>query len=250
MTPRFNDYDPFAWLYATHWGSEYHAQAWPVLERLILQQLPRAATILDLCCGDGRLAQVLDLKGFRVKGLDGSERMLEFARQRCPHLEFIAADARTFEVPENFDAVISTFDALNHVMSKDDLALVCRQVHDAVKPGGYFAFDLNREEAYTTLWAQTSAQVEPDMVSLSVGSYDAELRTAHCDITLFRLSVDGWLRSDFRLSQYCHQEKDVLESLYAAGFADAKVFDASTDLGMYGNIGKGRSYFLARRAVT
>jgi SAM-dependent methyltransferase len=246
---RFTAYDPFAWLYATHWGAEYHEQALAVLQHLILHQLSPGAAILDLCCGDGRLAQVLDWRGFHVVGLDGSERMLEFARERCPHLDFVAGDARSFQLERKFDAVISTFDALNHVMSPDDLAEVCRRVHEALKPTGYFAFDLNREEAYVQLWAQTAAQVEPEMVSISVGSYDAPNRTAHCDITLFRLYVERWMRSDFRLSEYCHHEQDVLNSLYAAGFIEAKVFDASTDLGMYGNIGKGRSYFLARRGI-
>lgn len=246
---RYNDYDPFAWLYATHWGSEYHEQAWAVLDKLILHQLPRGADILDLCCGDGRLVQVLDLKGFNMAGIDGSDRMLDFARERCPTIDFIAADARSFTHQRRFDAVISTFDALNHVMSPDGLAAVCRCVHDVVKPGGYFAFDLNREQAYTDLWAQTATQVEPDMVSVSVGSWNGQARTAHCDITLFQLCVNHWIRSDFRLSQYCHHEEDVLNSLYAAGFAEAKVFDASEDLGMYGNIGLGRSYYLARRAL-
>lgn len=247
MTP--TSYDPFAWLYSTHWGSDYHEQALAVLQRLILQQLSPGAAILDLCCGDGRLAQVLDWNGFRVMGVDGSERMLEYARERCPGLRFVAADARTFELDCKFDAVISTFDALNHVMSPDDFAQVCRRVHETLQPAGYFAFDLNREEAYTQLWAQTATQVEPEMVSISTGTYDAPNRLAHCDITLFRMYVDQWTRSDFRLSEYCHREQDVLNSLYAAGFAEAKVFDASTDLGMYGNIGQGRSYFLARRGI-
>lgn len=247
MTPA--SYDPFAWLYSTHWGGDYHEQALAVLQRLILHQLSRGAAILDLCCGDGRLAQALDWNGFQVMGLDGSERMLEFARERCPGLRFVAADARKFQLDCKFDAVISTFDALNHVMSPDDFAEVSRRVHEVLQPGGYFAFDLNREEAYTEMWAQTVTQVEPEMVSISAGSYDAPNRIAHCDITLFRLCVDQWTRSDFRLSEYCHQEQDVLNSLYAAGFAEAKVFDASADLGMYGHIGKGRSYFLARRGV-
>lgn len=249
MASRYKDYDPFAWLYATHWGDEYHAQAWTVLDRLILHQLPESAFILDLCCGDGRLAQALDIKGFRVMGLDGSERMLEFARERCPGIRFIGADARSFTLDERFEAVISTFDALNHVMNNDDFAEVCRRVFAVVKPGGWFAFDLNREEAYTLLWTQTSAQVEPDMVSVAQGSYDPELRVADCDITLFRLCVDRWLRTDFRLSQYCHRQEDVTNSLFSAGFVDVKALDACEDLGMYGNIGKGRSYYLARRGV-
>src|SRR5918912_932484 len=99
---RFDDYDPFAWLYATHWGTEYHEQASTILDKLVLDQLPRGAAVLDLCCGDGRLAQVLDARGFKVVGVDGSQRMLEFARERCPGIEFIAADARTFELPCHF----------------------------------------------------------------------------------------------------------------------------------------------------
>ncbi len=163
--------------------ADYHEQALAVLQRLILHQLSRGAAILDLCCGDGRLAQALDWNGFQVMGLDGSERMLEFARERCPGLRFVAADARKFQLDCKFDAVISTFDALNHVMSPDDFAEVCRRVHEVLQPGGYFAFDLNREEAYTEMWAQTVTQVEPEMVSISAGSYDAPNRIAHCDIT-------------------------------------------------------------------
>ncbi len=244
---RYTDYDPFAWLYATHWGGEYHEQAFAVLDRLVLKQLPHGAAILDLCCGDGRLVQVLDMKGFRMTGLEGSERMLEFARERCPGIPFIAADARTFKLPCQFDAVISTFDALNHVMTTEGFADVCRRVFAVLKPGGYFAFDLNREEAYTDVWAQTSAQVEPDMVSVSVGSYSPERRVAHCDVTLFRQYVNVWARSDFRLSQYCHRQEDVEKNLRAAGFPAPSVYDASNDLGMFGNIGKGRDYYLARR---
>ncbi len=246
---RYSDYDPFAWLYTTHWGSEYHEQAWAVLDKLFLQNLPEGSTILDLCCGDGRLTKILNEVGYDVIGIDGSAEMLVYARQRCPRVEFVVADARDFSTGQRFDAVISTFDALNHVMSKDELARVFRCVFDVLNPAGYFAFDLNREEAYTELWSQTFTEVEPAMVSISQGWYNASMRSAHCNITLFRLIEDAWRRSDFQLAQYCHREKDVLGSLFAAGFADAEVYDAAADLGMYGNIGQGRSYYLARRGI-
>jgi hypothetical protein len=86
-------------------------------------------------------------------------------------------------------------------------------------------------------------------VSVSVGRYAAADRVARCDITMFRLLNGSWRRSDFGLCEYAHREEDVLSSLFAAGFADAKVYDAAVDLGMYGNIGRGRSYFLARRGI-
>ena len=244
---RYSDYDPFAWLYATHWGREYHEQAWRILNKLLFFQLPQGAHVLDLCCGDARLDEVLAANGFHVTGLEGSENMLAFARQRCPQFEFILGDARAFDLPARFDAAISTFDALNHIMSPDELASAFRCVHASLKPGGYFAFDLNREEAYTLLWSQTSAMVKPDMVSVSQGWYDHELRTAYCDITLFRSMNQSWRRSDFKLAQFCHRHEDVLDGLFAAGFIDAKFYDATTDLGMTGNIGEGRTYYLARK---
>jgi SAM-dependent methyltransferase len=246
---RFSDYDPFAWLYATRWGSEYHEQAWHILDKLLFHQLDPGASVLDLCCGDGRFTAVLHARRFRVMGIDGSEEMLAFARERCPAIQFVANDARTFDVDCRFDAVVSTFDSLNHVMSPDELALVCRRVELALKPGGYFAFDINREEAYTELWPQTYAQIEPDVVQVCAGSYRPETRVAMSAITLFRLIDGAWRRSDFMLSQYSHREEDVLNSLFAAGFVEAKAYDAAADLGMYGNIGKGRSYFLARRGI-
>jgi SAM-dependent methyltransferase len=246
---RYTDYDPFAWLYSTRWGREYHEQAYRILHKLVLYQAPRGARILDLCCGDGRLASVLEQNGFRVTGLDGSEEMLRIARERCPRCEFVLGDARWFETPDKFDIVISTFDALNHVMTPDDLASVCRRVYAALGGGGWFAFDLNREEAYTELWSATSAMVDPEAVSVSRGWYDHEARIAYCDITLFRLLDGAWRRSDFQLAQFCHREQDVLDSLFAAGFVEAKAYDASNDLGMTGNIGQGRTYYLARKAV-
>lgn len=245
---RYRDYDPFAWLYANHWGADYHKQAYDVLERLFLRRLKRGAAILDLCCGDGRLTAALHRRGYQMVGLDGSERLLEIARERHPGIQFIAADARDFELSGRFDAVISTFDALNHIMSPDEFGAVCVQVAKVLQPGGYFAFDLNREAAFTDLWAQSSAQVEHDVVHVSLGAYDPASRVARCDITLFRRMDGEWRRSDFTLSEYAHREQDVMSSLLAAGFEDMQVYDAQADLGMCGNIGWERDFYLARRA--
>jgi len=236
-----------AWLYATHWGGEYHEQGYSILDKLLFRNLAPGARILDLGCGDGRIAQQLWHRGFDVIGIDGSERMLEFARERAPAVPFIAADARSFTLDKPADAVISTFDALNHVMTPMELASVFGCVYAALKPGGEFVFDLNREEAYTMLWSTTYAIVEPEVVSVCVGGYNRDSRVAHADFTIFRAVHNSWDRSDFRMQQFCHREDAVVESLYAAGFTDATVLDAAKDLGMFGNIGKGRNYYVARR---
>lgn len=249
MTPpaRYREYDPFALLYAHYWGSEYHAQAMPLLDRLVLRLLPEGAAILDLCCGDGRVARSLHGQGFRVEGLDGSEEMLKYARRTAPEVPFHLGDARDFQLETRFDAVLSTFDSLNHVLARRDLQKVFRQVHHCLRPGGYFAFDLNREPAYTDLWSHTSGIVDAQVVSVARGDYDKAAGLATCDITLFVQRDGVWQRSDFTLTQRYHPNSFVVSSLVKAGFASIASLDAADDLGMRGDIGRHRTCYLARR---
>lgn len=244
---RYRDYDNFAWLYARQWGQEFHREAIPVLQRLLLNRLPARAAILDLCCGDGRITQALARRGFRMTGLDGSENMLAYARQRLRRPRLILADARNFTLPPEYDAVISMFDSLNHVMSSAGLGQVFRNVFDCLKPGGEFVFDLNREEAYSDVWARQLSIVERTFVAVARGFYESESMLASCDITLFRLEDQIWRRSDFRLTQHCHKREEVLACLSSAGF-EVKVFDAG-DLGMQGDIGFGRDFYLGTKPL-
>lgn len=245
---RYSDYDPFAWLYHTYWGTEFHEQALDVLDRLILHRLPEHSKILDLCCGDGRICAQLLERGYRVTGLDGSERMLAFARKRNPAVKLVLADARDFQLEQKFHGVISTFDSLNHIPRTKDLLSVFRNVHSVLRPGGYFAFDLNREQAYIELWSHTSATVDAHAVSVARGSYDRRRRVARCDITLLRATQQmHWERSDFTLKQTCHKHERVAQYLQDAGFCSATSLDAASDLGMSGEIGIGRTFYLARR---
>ena len=245
-TRRFSDYDPFAWLYHEYWGHEFHAEILPLLDKLLLKRLPRKSDILDLCCGDGRIAHQLVRNGYRVTGLDGSERMLAFAKQKTPQAEFLLADARSFRLPERFHAAICTFDSLNHIMKTEELRAVFVNVFAALRPGAYFVFDLNREEGYKGIWARTFATVERDAVSIARGAYNQSKRLATCDITLFRLQ-ERWERSDFRLTQRCHTHSEVTKALSDAGFS-YEVLDAAK-AGMQGDIGSGRDIYFARKTL-
>lgn len=246
MTRRFADYDPFAWFYTTYWGEEFHGEVVPVLDRIFLPFLPAKAEILDLCCGDGRIAQSLVKRGYQVTGIDGSEKMLAYARRRLPKSTLYLKDARRFKLPPRFDAVISTFDSLNHVMNLTELNQVFQNVFASLKPGGRFLFDLNREEAYIDLWTQTSTVVDKTVVAIARGSYDSARKIAVCRVTLMRLDRGAWNRSDFRLTQKLHPREDVLAALKRTGF-EVCVYDACRDVGMQGDVGAGRDFYLARK---
>ncbi|MBL8213117.1 MAG: class I SAM-dependent methyltransferase [Bryobacterales bacterium] len=243
---RYRDYDPFARLYSRHWAGDYHAKAMPVLDRLLLHNLAPGSAILDLCCGDGRLARLLRQNGFQVTGLDGSEQMLAFARARATEVTFVACDARDFTFPEPFDAIISTGDSMNHMLSRNELRKVFRNAHACLKPGGWFAFDMNRIEAFRDLWPNMPHIVDIDLVSVAQPTWDDVSQLATCRFTQFRRENGLWLRSDYTIRERYYPEADVQAGLVESGFDSISVQDAA-ELGMAGEIGQHRNYFLARK---
>jgi len=217
----YSDYDQFARVYNRHWGTHFIPLVLPILEKYILCNLPASARILDLCCGTGQLAQILTDRGYRVTGLDGSREMLRFARENAPAAEFIVADARSFKLPDNYQAVISVFDSLNHVMNLDELTSVFRNVYAALQPGGLFLFDLNMEAGYKTDWNGDSSIIEEDLVCITRSSYKPEELTARFDATIF-YQENGWQRSDVTLTQKCYSETEILTALETAGFIEIR----------------------------
>lgn len=241
---RYTDYDAFAWFYNRYWGG-FSSRVLPVLDRLVLGDLPAGASILDLCCGTGQLAHLLTARGFRVVGVDGSEEMLAFARQNAPQAEFVLADAREFRSPAAFDAAVCLFDSLNHIMSLDELTQVLANVQASLVAGGRFVFDLNMEDGYRQRWSGSFGLAADDHALIARSSYDAQQRVARMDLTMFRLDGGAWRRSDVSLFQGAYSDEEVRRALTKAGFLDVAAFDADRDLQMPG--GQGRTFFVARR---
>lgn len=107
------------------WGME-------VLERL---ELNGVETVLDAGAGSGRVTAALveRLHKGRVIALDGSEAMIEKARERLgDSAEYMVMDLAELELPEQVNLVFST--ATFHWVTDHDNLL--RRIHAVLKPGG------------------------------------------------------------------------------------------------------------------
>jgi SAM-dependent methyltransferase len=243
---RYTEYDKLAWFYDRYWGREYPQRALPILDHLLLTHLPPKAHILDLCCGAGHLTKLLIDRDYWLVGLDRSPEMLRYAQQNAPGAEFIVADACSFGLWHPFDAVISTFESLNHILSLEGMTAVFHNVHTALKDEGRFVFDLLLEEAYRTQ-CKSGSIVEDDNVCILWGDYDAERGMARAQITLFSKEGD-WQRSDITILERCYELGEVSNALEQAGFEEITSYDASGQLGMPGGLGVGRVFFQAKKA--
>ena len=247
---RMAPYDDFAWFYNRYWNEEFHSVAFPILERIWLARVAPGARILDVCCGAGRLACLLCARGYRVTGIDKSAAMIRHARENAPAAEFHVCDAAQFRLPGSFDAAVSTFDSLNHLLSLEALEAAFRNIAAALGSGAAFAFDLLSESAYQTRWTDSFSIVRDDHVLAFAGEgYDSRTRMAHCEIAMFRRFGGVWRRRDAVIRERCHSLEEIDAALRKAGFGAIRR-DEARELGMPGRLGEGRTFFVATKTET
>jgi cyclopropane fatty-acyl-phospholipid synthase-like methyltransferase len=102
---------------------------------LVLEGLQSGARVLDLGCGTGNpVAKYIVEKGFRVVGVDQSEKMLEIAKQEIPEAEFIQGDMISVQLPDGFTAAIA-WDSIFHIERKHHAAIF-HKLAESLAPGG------------------------------------------------------------------------------------------------------------------
>src|SRR6476469_7664619 len=94
---------------AEQWHSQNRGQAYidHVLRYvdLAVEGLQLGSRVLDWGCGAGKPdVKYLVEKGFRVTGVDQSEKMLEIAKREVPEAEFIHSDMINVELATTFAA--------------------------------------------------------------------------------------------------------------------------------------------------
>ncbi|HEY7417427.1 MAG TPA: methyltransferase domain-containing protein [Ktedonobacteraceae bacterium] len=135
--------------------------------------------ILDLGCGTGHLTRAIADTGARVLGIDGATSMIEQARQNYPDIEFQVADARTFYMPDTFDAVFSN--AVLHWIPEAEQAV--QHIATNLKSGGRFVAEFGGKgniQAIITALRQTfneiaHIQIQANWFYPSVGEYTSLL---------------------------------------------------------------------------
>lgn len=129
-------YDSIAEGFAKMRDSFYKEQKY--LDELI-RLIPSKSTILDVGCGSGfPIASYFIAKGFEVTGIDGSQKLLDIAKEKCPKMKGILGDVRSVILEDKFDAVVEWW-CLFHIPKQDHEKMIHR-FSEWLKPQGILEF--------------------------------------------------------------------------------------------------------------
>ncbi len=139
----------------------------------------------------------------------------------------LCADMRTFRLPEPVDLVLSEFNPLNDVPRRANLERAARAVVRALRPGGYFYFDLNTRRSLEELYPGTHWFAKPNFCMLLQGRYDRRRKKGILDFTWFLRSGKLWRRRHEHLEDVWWTDAEMRRALRRAGFSRIRAWDAA-----------------------
>lgn len=223
--PTLAAYESLAPFYDSYTHNYGHAAWLANIERIALSHGLRGNRLLDVGCGTGKSFLPLLERGYEVTACDISPAMAERASEAGgDDARILVADARELPVLGRFDLVTSIDDALNYLLSEEELAMTFEGVARNLRPGGLFAFDLNTISCYRDYFLRDMAvEVDGAFFCWRGEAEPGDIEPGAlvmASIEVFA-SNDGecWRRSSSRHVQRHHPPEVVERLLAQAGFA-------------------------------
>lgn len=191
-------YDRLAPVYDLLTGHYRHDPWLAAVERLAREHGLRGRRLLDVACGTGRSFLPMLERGYSVTACDASAGMLARARTcagECARLHL--ADMRALPRLGCFDLITCLDDAVNHLLTEDELVAALGGMRDNLAEDGLLVFDVNTLAAYRTGADIVASDGERLVVFWASRAADIELGgTADVAIESFiHCSGDCWRRT-------------------------------------------------------
>ena len=194
----------------------------------------KPSSLLDVACGEGTFAVGMAKSGYKVTGIDQSQRMIALAKDRAREeavdIKFLVEDMRSIPFKEEFDLVTCFFDSLNYLLTVRDLHQAFKGAYRSLRSGGFYIFDMNTIYGLAVDWMREETYIQneaKDFIEIHRQSYDYENQIATMDITIFVLKGEIWERIDETHQERGYPIADIQFLLNETGF---EIY------GMYGNL--------------
>lgn len=176
--------------------------------------------IMDLACGTGSSTLPWAKRGYKVYGLDIAPHMLKIAREKAENtmldVVFLEGDMRSFKAPLLVDAALLYQDGLNYLLNPEDVRRAFAAIYKALRPGGFFIFNLNHVEKLPASPAAEVYWVEDEELTMVWEScLEVREKTWRINFVAFLHQGDGLyqkIQEEHKERSYSHKEiLDLLE---------------------------------------
>lgn len=230
-SPALEAYERLAPVYDLLTAGYDHPTWLDSLESLALEHGLEGRRLLDVACGTGKSFLPMLARGYEVSACDVSPAMVDLARTKLDGAEaradLFVADMRDLPPLGEVDLITCLDDAVNYLLSAEDLSAALRSMARALAPGGLLAFDVNTLATYRSSFASDFALDGPASFLCWRGEAGAEFapgEVAAAAIEVFEEEPDGrWRRTTSRHVQRHHPRDEVEAALAGAGLELAAV---------------------------
>lgn len=198
-------------------------------ENFVKQHVPTNQIILELACGTGDLANLLQ-KNYTVLASDLSESMLAIASQKYPKLQLFQADMCAVELSQPVDAVTCFADSICYLPDELAVQQAFSQAYTLLKQGGVYLFDVHSVYQMTHGYRDYTYQHVDEYTVFVWTSYlgEHDFSVEHDITCCIAQSSDSYTRYDETHYQRTYPLDSYLNWLKQAGFHSIEV---SADFG-------------------
>jgi len=191
-------YDELAFAYDELTAGYCHDRWLDVLEGLARDHGLSGRRLLDVACGTGKSFMPLLRRGYAVTACDLSQAMALRAAEKAPDADVFVADMRALGELGEFDLVTCLDDAVNYLLSEEELQAALEGIRRNLAPAGIALWDVNTLAMYRSAFASDWITERDGMFIAWHGQTTPELRPgefAQATVDVFAAEGPAWMRS-------------------------------------------------------
>lgn len=148
-------YEPLARFYDRFTERSAYEPVIAQIESWTLAQGLRGKRLLDVACGTGKSFVPMLERGYELTACDISPAMVAEAYAKAPGAEVVVADMRRLPWTGGFDLITCMDDAVNYLLTEEDLTTAMASMAGALDAGGILVFDANTLGTYRSDFAES-----------------------------------------------------------------------------------------------